>query len=49
MDLQQMIHDDVPVIFLFSPKNRMAVNKKFSIEKIMISPGFLYNEFKLVK
>lgn len=49
MDLQQMIHDDVPVIFLFSPKNRMAVNKNFSIEKIMISPGFLYNEFKLVK
>jgi ABC-type transport system substrate-binding protein len=49
MDLQQRIHDDVPVIFLFSPKNRMAVNKNFSIEKIMISPGFLYNEFKLVK
>ncbi len=47
--LQQKIHDDVPVVFMFSPKNRIATNKKVSVENIMISPGFLFNEFKISK
>ena len=47
--LQQRVHDEVPVIFLFNPVNRIANSKKFEIENIMISPGVLYNEFKSVK
>jgi peptide/nickel transport system substrate-binding protein len=45
--LQQMIHDEIPCVFLFSPANRMAVNKRYTVEKTLINPGFLYNEFKL--
>jgi len=47
--LQQRVHDEVPVIFLFNPTNRIASSKKFEIENIMIAPGVLYNEFKTIK
>lgn len=45
--LEQMIHDDVPCVFLFIPANRIAISKRYSVEKTLINPGFLYNEFKL--
>jgi peptide/nickel transport system substrate-binding protein len=47
--LQQRVHDELPVIFMFNGVNRIASNKKFEIENIMISPGVLYNEFKSIK
>lgn len=47
--LQQRVHDEVPVIFMFNAINRIASSKKFEIENIMISPGVLYNEFKTIK
>jgi peptide/nickel transport system substrate-binding protein len=47
--LQKMIHDDVPVIFMYNSINRIATKKTFNVEKIMISPGVRYNEFELVK
>jgi len=47
MDLQQMIHDDVPVIFLFAPKNRLALSRRYDVEFNLASPGFLLNEFKI--
>lgn len=47
--LQQRIHDEVPVIFMFNSVNRIATSKKFDVENIMISPGVLYNEFNSVK
>lgn len=43
--LQQRVHDEVPVIFMFNGVNRIATNKKFVVENVMISPGVLYNEF----
>jgi len=43
--LQQRVHDEVPVIFMFNGVNRIATSKKFKVENIMISPGVLYNEF----
>ncbi|MFY7860938.1 MAG: hypothetical protein ACOVP5_01830 [Chitinophagales bacterium] len=46
MTLQKMIHDDVPVIFLFAQKNRLAISKKFSVETILINPGYSVSEFK---
>ncbi|MFY7862250.1 MAG: ABC transporter substrate-binding protein [Chitinophagales bacterium] len=46
MNLQQMIHDDVPVIYLFAGKNRMAIKKKFDVQTIMINPGFYLGDFK---
>jgi peptide/nickel transport system substrate-binding protein len=47
--LQQIIHDDIPCEFMFSPPNRMATNKRFEVKKSMLySTGYLYNEFKAV-
>lgn len=47
MELQQMIHDDAAVIFLFAPKNRIALSRRYDVEFNLVSPGFLLNEFKL--
>jgi peptide/nickel transport system substrate-binding protein len=49
MQLQQMIHDDVPVIFMFNAKNRIATSNKYEVEKILSNPGYKIQEFKLVK
>jgi peptide/nickel transport system substrate-binding protein len=47
--LQLIVHDEIPCIFMFSPVNRMATNKRFEVKKTMLySPGYLYNEFKAV-
>lgn len=47
--LQQRVHDEVPVIFMFNPTNRIASSKKFEVENVMIAPGVFYNEFKSIK
>jgi len=47
--LQAVVHDEIPCLFMFSPPNRMATNKRFEVKKSMLySPGYLYNEFKLI-
>jgi peptide/nickel transport system substrate-binding protein len=46
LKIQQMIHDDIPVIYLFAQKNRLAISKKFEVETHLINPGFSLNEFK---
>lgn len=47
LQLQQMIHDDLPVVFLFAPKNRLALSRRYDVEFNLASPGFLLNEFKI--
>lgn len=49
MELQKMIHDDVPVIFMFNGLNRMAISKKYDVESIMTYPGYKVQEFNLIK
>ncbi len=49
IQLQQMIHDDVPVIFMFNAKNIIATSNKYEVEKILSNPGYKIQEFKLVK
>jgi peptide/nickel transport system substrate-binding protein len=45
--LQVVVHDDIPCVFMFSPVNRIATNKRFEIKKTMLyATGYLYNEFK---
>jgi hypothetical protein len=41
--IEKMIHDDVPVIFLFATKNRLAISKKFSVETILVNPGYNFH------
>lgn len=45
---QQMLADEQPVVYMFYPKNRIAISKKFEVEPTMINPGFSLNEFKAV-
>lgn len=49
MTLQQKIHDELPVVFLFAPKNRLALSRRYDVEFNLVSPGFLLNEFKLAQ
>lgn len=45
--LQEMIYDAQPGIFLFAPKERIVIHKKFDAEATPLRPGFYLNEFKL--
>lgn len=45
-ELQQMIYDEQPCIFILAPKGRMAVNKKFDYEPSIRKPNIFENEFK---
>jgi peptide/nickel transport system substrate-binding protein len=47
-DLQQVIHDEIPCVFMFIPVNRQAVTKRFEVKETLITPGVMYNEFKVV-
>ena len=47
-DLQQVIHDEIPCVFMFIPVNRQAIPKRFDVQETLLAPGVLYNEFKVV-
>jgi len=46
-NLQQIIYNEQPVIFLFSPKTLLAVNKKWMAQMASVRPGYFVNEFAL--
>ncbi|HFB99913.1 MAG TPA: hypothetical protein ENJ53_03825, partial [Phaeodactylibacter sp.] len=46
-ELQQMVYDEQPCIFLLAPKARMAINKKFDYTPSTRKPNIFENEFKL--
>ena len=46
-ELQQMVYDEQPCIFLLAPRARMAVNKKFDYTPSTRKPNIFENEFKL--
>ncbi len=43
----EVIYNDQPVIFLFAPTNKIAVNKKFVGTATSKRPGYLANTFKV--
>lgn len=47
MQFQQIIYDAQPAIFLFNPKERIAVAKRFQVEPTLRRPGYHENEFIL--
>jgi len=50
MELQQMIVDAQPYIFMYSRLNRMCIHKRFNNADPKIArPGFVASEFKLNK
>ncbi len=44
-EFQEIIFDEQPVIFLFAPKGRLAISKRFDAKATSLDPGFLANEF----
>ncbi|PHN07165.1 ABC transporter substrate-binding protein [Flavilitoribacter nigricans] len=46
-ELQGIIYEEQPEIFLFAPRARIAIHKRFETPLIPIAPGFLPNLVKL--
>lgn len=44
-EFQELIYEEQPMIFLFTPKARLALSKRFDAEATIIAPGFKVNEF----
>jgi peptide/nickel transport system substrate-binding protein len=50
MKFQEILHDEVPYIFLFAPKERIAISKRFTNANAYdVRPGFAENMFKLAE
>lgn len=39
--LQEIIYDEMPIVYLMAPTGRLAVSKKFELEVTSIFPGFI--------
>lgn len=47
LELQEIMYDEQPVIFLYTPKERIIVNKRFDAQASSKRPGYFANTFKL--
>lgn len=48
-DIQQVIYDDCPVVFLYAPQERLVISKKWNAASTAKRPGYMANTFnKLV-
>lgn len=45
-EFQQIVYEEQPMIFLFSPKERILISKRFDAEASVIRPGFDVTTFK---
>lgn len=45
LQIQEIIHHEVPMIFLFAPQGRVMYSKRFKAEASPITPGFRLNDF----
>ncbi len=46
---QEIIYDEQPAIFVFSPQEKAILNKRFALEKIIKKPGYIEGRMKLQK
>lgn len=46
-EFQHVVHDQIPYIFLYQPKNRLIINKRFEAESYASRPGYDELLFKL--
>ncbi|MEM9836849.1 MAG: ABC transporter substrate-binding protein [Bacteroidota bacterium] len=44
-EIQQIIYDEQPMIFLFSPQERVVISKRFKGSPTPLTPGFEVNSF----
>lgn len=47
LQLQEIIYEEQPGIFMFAPKERIAIHKRFDAKPTSIRPGFFANTFRL--
>ncbi|MCB0510405.1 MAG: hypothetical protein H6579_03105 [Chitinophagales bacterium] len=48
MEFQEILHEEAPYIFMFTPLNKMAFHKRFdNANPYLLRPGHFENEFKL--
>lgn len=45
--LQKMIYDEQPFVFLFSAQNRIAIHKRFEAETTVLYPGYALQKFRI--
>ena len=48
-ELQRIIYDAQPVIFMFEPTNRIAIHKRFEADLTSMRPGYSVNQFQMVE
>lgn len=48
-ELQQMIYDEQPFVFLFSAQNRMAIHKRFTTQTTVLYPGYSLQKLKITE
>lgn len=46
-ELQQMIYDEQPFVFLFSAQNRIAIHKRFEAGTTVLYPGYSLQKFRI--
>lgn len=46
--LQQIIHDQAPYVFLFTPTERIAIQNRFEAKTYSVRPGYDIGEFRLI-
>lgn len=48
MEIQKMIYDDQPVIFLYVPTERIIINNAWKASSTLKRPGYMANHFELI-
>lgn len=48
LDFQRMVYEEQPMLFLFSPVERVVISKRFEADATELRPGFMVNTFKLL-
>ena len=49
LELQEIIYEEQPVIFLFAPLERLAFHRRFEAEPNVIRPGYRLGAFQLME
>ena len=48
--LQEMLHEEKTMLFLYFEKSRIAVSKRFkNVRETIVDPGYYVNDFELVE
>ncbi len=45
--IQEIMHDEVPYIFMLTPLSKIAIHKRFEANSYVYRPGYMVEEFKL--